>query len=199
MSEAQVADELPAEIADVLDADGMATADHAAYNVALADAVKLARRRAAIERQRAEVEAVYRAEVAPLIAWRQGEIGRLEAEAQRIDLLLQAALYQQMRDDPTRRTLALPGGVTVKARRVPAQFRYERSAQHDAALLTLLAGTDYVVNEAHVSWGALKGGLRRTPDGEIVDTATGVVIPLEAGVRWEAEREEYAVKVEEGE
>lgn len=160
---------------------------------------RIARRRARLEAQLRMLEATYRAEADALKAWHDSEAGRLGAEARRVDQVLHALLHRAMEADPKRRSLALPYGVTVKARKVPAQFRWEKSAAADAVLVRLLDGSEYVVRDPHLSWSALKADLRRTEDGAIVLGPTGDVLPSEAGVTWDDSRDEYSVKVEGGE
>ena len=156
---------------------------------------RMARRRARLEAQRRELEATYKAEADALRQWHDVEAGRLATEAQRMDQVLVALLARQMEVEPKRKSLTLPHGVTVKARKVPATFKWERKAAQDALLVGLLDGSEYVVREPHVSWSALKADLRRTEAGEIVLGTTGDVIPSEAGVYWEDEREDYKVEV----
>lgn len=168
--------------------------DGAAPAVDARDAPGLARRRASIARQVAELQKTFDLEVEALTLWHEAEARRLKDEAARIDIALQA-LLQQQREATGRKTLRLPYGVTVSSRTVPATYKWDALAASNAALVRFLGkSSDYVAHEPSVRWGSLKADLWATSAGQVClhDEA----LPAECGVTYEPAHEVESVKVE---
>lgn len=158
------------------------------------DAPGLARQRAHLARQKAELKATLNAECEALQLWHDSEVRRLNSEAARIDAAL-LGLLQQQREATGRKTLRLPYGVTVSSRTVPATYRWDGWALSKDALVRFLGeSSDYVAHEPSVRWGSLKADLWTTSDGRVC--LHGEPLPAECGVTFEPAHEVETVKVE---
>lgn len=168
--------------------------DGEAPSVDAHDAPGLARRRATIARQVAELQKTFDLEVEALQLWHDAEARRLKDEAARIDIALRA-LLQQQREATGRKTLRLPYGVTVSSRTVPATYRWDGWALSKDALVRFLGkSSEYVKPEPSVCWGSLKADLWTTSDGRVC--LHGEPLPAECGVTFEPAHEVETVKVE---
>ncbi len=158
------------------------------------DAPGLARQRAHLARQKAELKATLNAECEALQLWHDSEVRRLNSEAARIDAALLGLLHQQ-REATGRKTLQLPYGVTVSSRRVPATYRYDRNfATEQSLIATVGESSDYVERKLRVRWEAVKADLHTTSDGHVC--FLGEILSPECGVTYEPAHESQTVKVE---
>ncbi len=161
---------------------------------------RLARRRARVEAQRADLEATYRAEVDSLTLWRDAQAARLQREADRLDLGLYGLLAWEQERDPKRKSMAMPFGVTVKTRKVPGRISRDTSARATAALVAWAETTvpDCVEREPVLRWTRLQERLqvRVTEGGALVGTEDGEAPPAEAGVQWVPEYVSRSVVVD---
>lgn len=159
-------------------------------------APRLARRRAVIERQLAEVQSAYKSEVDRLKLWRDAEVRTLELKAARMDFLFDRLLYAAQTLDPKLKTIRLPFGVTVATRKVPASI-----ARRDTRVAACEALTRFAVESApdcvkpEVDWDALREHLTATPEGSVVYYPTGEALPIGCGVVYTPEHQSVSVKV----
>jgi hypothetical protein len=135
---------------------------------------RLARWRARVERRRAEVEAQYQAEVAALHLWRERRLDVLDLEARRVDEFLADLLWLARSQDPRRKTIDLPHGVTVRARAQQPEW-----IRDDAELLrwAVANAPEYVESVPRLRWAQLKAAARVLPDRRAALDRTGEVLP----------------------
>ena len=173
--------------------------DEAAPAVDPSLAPRLARRRARLAQRLAERRASVAAEIRRLTEWANAENERDEYEAGRIDLLLGNILAAERERDPKRKTLTLPYGVTVAARKVPAAFKRPAGAEAERGICAWLFATDpkteAVEHRPHLKWDELKKRLRVAGAGTVVFADTGETVPPHFGITYEPEHESVTVKV----
>lgn len=165
-------------------------------------APRLARRRARIARQQADLEARYKAEDESLRLWRDAEAMRLGAEADRLDDCLYGILEHERTIDPKRKSLNLPYGVTVSARKVPASIKRVTTAAATDALIGWIRGgvgdaDRFLESRPVVRWEAFKATLRAAegPHDVRIVTEDGEALPAECGVEYTPAHETLSVKV----
>lgn len=140
-------------------------------------APRIARRRARIASRLAAREASVQAEIDRLTLWRQWQDERDQREAARLDALLTTLLWHAREQDPKRKSLSLPHGVTVQARSQPD--KWERD---DAALLSWaqINAPDYIEHRPALLWSRMKRDAAVTADGRAVlptgEVLQGVVV-----------------------
>ncbi len=154
-------------------------------------AVALAAHRAHAERRYNDTENRYQAAVDELRLWRDREAGRIEREIKRLDLCLCAVLDAEAAQNPKRKSLELPYGVTVRRR--AQQPAWERD--ENALLAWALANApEYVARVPKLRWAAVKAVARPLPDGRAV-MPEGEVLPT---VQVIAREDAYSVEVQSG-
>ena len=163
-------------------------------------APRLARRRARAAARIADRKATVEAEIERLRQWQAEQDYSDQREIQRLDVMLTNIFSIERSRDPKRKTMVLPYGVTVKARKVPAQFKRDTKADATRALTEwLLTGGADTVNFIETvctpRWSELKDCLDITPDGAVYLADTGEVLPPDCGVTFEDAHESVTVKV----
>lgn len=177
--EIRVPDGLPDEVEDFIgygwdDVEERAEPPAPAPEVVTPIVARIAHRRRALAERRARVEAQAKAEMERLRAWQADELGRIDHEASRCDLILLGHQAFQMETDPKAKTLRLPYGVTCKVRAQQPEWLRD---EDDILRWAVNHAPEYVENRPHLLWSKLKAAGRVTPAGGLVLPETGEVVP----------------------
>ena len=135
---------------------------------------RIARRRRTLAERRARVQAQFNAEMERLTAWREEEFRRIDTEAARCDLILEAHHAWTLEGDPKAKTLQLPYGVTCRVRAQQPEWLRDEDALLGWALES---APQFVEHRPRLKWGEMKAASHPTNDGRAVLIETGEPVP----------------------
>ena len=171
----EIPDELPPEVEAFLDIDNAAeTVSPPPAAQVMPIVPRIARRRRTLAERRARVQAQFNAEMERLVYWREQQFGRIDKEATRCDLILEAHHAWTLEGDPKAKTLQLPYGVTCRVRAQQPEWLRDEDALLGWALES---APQFVEHRPRLKWGEMKAASHPTNDGRAVLIETGEPVP----------------------
>ena len=187
----EIPDELPPEVEAFLDIDNAAeTVSPPPAAQVMPIVPRIARRRRTLAERRARVQAQFNAEMERLVYWREQQFSRIDKEATRCDLILEAHHAWTLEGDPKAKTLQLPYGVTCRVRAQQPEWLRDEDALLGWALES---APQFVEHRPRLKWADMKKAAHPTPAGGAILPETGEVLPTVQIVK---RASKYTVEVE---